>query len=312
VRYTPNPDYHGSDSFTYDISDGNGGVATATVNVTVNATPVAADDTATTDEDVSVVIDVLANDTDAEGQPLTVTLETAPLNGDVAITVENTCTYTPHADWHGSDSFTYRIEDGQGAADTAAVSVTVTSVNDIPYAMDDMADMNEDSGSIMVDYLANDGDADGDTLTLDSTSGLAHGTLTESGGVFTYTPDPNWYGTEYITYSVVDGNGGTAEAQLQIEVYPVDDAPIAADDTVSVPQDGSVTIDVLSNDTHPDGAPLTLHPESDPSHGAVFYNTTNVRYEPHIGYSGPDSFVYRISDPDGDDHAATVHITVEP
>ena len=130
LTYTPDDDYNGADSFTYTISDGNGGSDTATVNVTVNPfndAPVAANDSATTDQDVAVVISVLTNDSDIDGDSLSISAFTQGSNGAVTDNGNGTLTYTPNNGFSGSDSFTYTISDGNGGSDTASVNVTVTA-----------------------------------------------------------------------------------------------------------------------------------------------------------------------------------------
>ena len=121
----------GADSFTYQVSDGHGGTATATVNVTVNGVndaPVATDDAGVTDQDTALTIDVLGNDLDAEGQALSVTGVGAAANGSVVVNADNTVTYTPNAGFSGSDSFTYSVSDGNGGSHSASVTVTVNPV----------------------------------------------------------------------------------------------------------------------------------------------------------------------------------------
>lgn len=131
ATYTPDPDYFGPDSFTYTISDGNGGTDTATVNITVvsvNDPPVAVDDVASTEEDTPVTVTVLSNDSDIEGDMLTVVSTSLAMNGLVIINPDGTITYTPNSDFFdGVDSFTYTISDGNGGEDTATVTITVTS-----------------------------------------------------------------------------------------------------------------------------------------------------------------------------------------
>ena len=132
VSYTPNANFHGSDSFTYVVSDGNGGTDTGTVDVTVTAVndpPVATNDAATTAEDTAIVMRVLDNDTDVEGDTLSVTAVSTTSNGAAAITDDGTTvTYTPNANFHGSDSFTYVVSDGNGGTDTGTVDVTIEDV----------------------------------------------------------------------------------------------------------------------------------------------------------------------------------------
>src|SRR5439155_1920671 len=130
------------------ISDGHGGTATATVAVTVapvNDAPAARDDSATTDEDTAVVINVLANDSDVDGDSLAVSAVTQGSHGAAAINADGTVTYAPAANYNGPDSFTYTISDGHGGTATATVAVTVAPVNDAPAARDDSATTDEDN-----------------------------------------------------------------------------------------------------------------------------------------------------------------------
>jgi hypothetical protein len=138
VRYTPDANFNGADSFTYTIGDGQGGTDTATVSVTVNSVndpPMAADDGAITDEDTPVIIDVAANDSDPEDDPLTVMSVTDPPHGTVMDLGGGLLKYTPDANFTGADSFTYTVSDGQGGTDTATVAVFV---NDILILQDDL------------------------------------------------------------------------------------------------------------------------------------------------------------------------------
>jgi uncharacterized repeat protein (TIGR01451 family) len=262
VSYTPNLNYFGPDSFTYTISDGNGGTDTATVNVTVtnvNDNPTANDDSATVAEDSGAnSIDVLANDSispDA-GETLTVASVTQGANGSVAITGGGTgVSYTPNANYFGPDSFTYTVSDGNGGSDSATVSITVTNVNDPPDAVNDTATMAEDSGANTINVLANDTfvpDA-GETLTIVSVTQGANGSVAITGGGTTvsYTPNLNFFGSDSFTYTISDGNGGTDTATVNVTVTPVNDPPVAnagPDQTGSctgvVTLDGTATSDV--------------------------------------------------------------------
>jgi Ca2+-binding RTX toxin-like protein len=126
--YTPAPDFNGTDSFDYTVSDGNGGTATATVTLQVvpaNDAPVLADDGATTPVEAAVTLDVLANDGDPEGDPLTIASVTQGANGSVAINADGTLAYTPDTGFAGGDSFTYTVDDGNGGSGTATVTIAV-------------------------------------------------------------------------------------------------------------------------------------------------------------------------------------------
>jgi len=140
VTYTPGQDFNGTDHFRYTISDGRGFFAEATVTVTatpVNDPPVARDDAATTAEDTAVTVNVLGNDSDVDGDPLTVTGVTQGAHGSVVLNADGSVTYAPAADFNGVDHFTYTVSDGRGGTATATVAVTVNSVNDAPVARDD-------------------------------------------------------------------------------------------------------------------------------------------------------------------------------
>ncbi len=135
LRYTPYTNYHGEDSFTYTIKNAGGDTRTATVTITVtpvNDAPIARDDLATTAQDNAVTINVVVNDTDADGDDLIViSFRFLPDHGTVSIDTENNVVvYTPDAGWYGQDSFSYRIEDAAGVTDTATVTVNVSQAID--------------------------------------------------------------------------------------------------------------------------------------------------------------------------------------
>ncbi|HEX3131883.1 MAG TPA: Ig-like domain-containing protein [Thermoanaerobaculia bacterium] len=313
VRYTPNADFHGTDSFTYTASDGNGSTGTATVTVTVssvNDAPVANDDNATVGEDSSVSVSVKDNDTDADGDALDVTAVTQGANGAVVLNADDTATYTPNADFHGSDSFTYTVSDGNGGTDTATVSVTVTSANDAPTAVDDTATTPEDT-PVTVSVLANDTDVDNDTLTVSAVTQGTNGTVAIVGGSqVTYTPNANFHGTDSFTYTANDGNGGTDTATVTVTINPTNDAPVADDDAASVVEDDQVAVAVLGNDSDVDGDSLTITAVTQGAHGAVAIAGSNVTYTPASNYNGADAFTYTISDGNGGSDTATVAMTV--
>ena len=250
VEYTPGPDFHGTDRFTYVVGDGSGLTARAAVEVTVlpvNDPPLAGDDAADTPEDTSVTIAVLANDSDPNGDTLTVVEVSTPVHGTAVAAAAGTVEYTPEPDFHGTDRFTYVVGDGSGLTARAAVEVTVLPVNDPPLAGDDAADTPEDT-SVTIAVLRNDSDGDdGDALALVEASAPAHGSarLTDAGAV-EYTPEPDFHGTDRLTYVVGDGSGLTARAAVEVTVLPVNDPPLATgvipDQTLDV-GDGPAVLD---------------------------------------------------------------------
>ncbi|MDF1734312.1 MAG: tandem-95 repeat protein [Minwuia sp.] len=232
LQLNPPVDFNGS--ITLEITatsreTGNGDTASASRTFSmevdpVNDIPVAADDATTTDEDVVVSIDVLANDSDVDGDLLTVTSASAN-NGTVVIETDGSLTYTPDTDFNGSDTISYTIDDGNGGTDSASVTVTVNTVNDAPVATDDAATTEEDT-AVSIDVLGNDADADGDALTVTSATANNGTVVIEANGSLTYTPDADFNGSDTISYAIDDGNGGSAEAQVAVTVSPVNDAPV--------------------------------------------------------------------------------------
>ncbi|NPE53577.1 tandem-95 repeat protein, partial [Dickeya dadantii] len=180
-----------------------GGVATGTLTITVTAVndaPVAGSDTATTLEDTPVTVDVLANDSDVDGNPLTVTAATAG-HGTVVINADGTLTYTPNANFNGTDTVTYTVSDGAGGVVTGTLTITVTAVNDAPVAGADTATTAEDT-PVTVDVLANDSDVDGNPLTVTAATAGNGAVVINADGTLTYTPNSNFNGTDTVTYTV--------------------------------------------------------------------------------------------------------------
>ncbi|MDF0597694.1 cadherin-like domain-containing protein, partial [Psychromarinibacter halotolerans] len=282
--YTPDANFSGGDSFNYLVDDGNGGTDIAIVAVIVNSVnddPAAADDSYVTDEDTSLVISlpgVLANDTDVDGDPLSSIVETGPSNGSLTLNPDGSFTYTPDANFNGSDSFTYLVDDGNGGTDSATVTLTVNAVNDDPVATDDSYVTDEDTSLVisLPGVLANDTDIDGDTLSSIVATGPSNGTLSlNPDGSFTYDPDADFNGTDSFTYLVDDGNGGTDTATVSLTVNAVNDDPVAVDDSYVTDEDTSLVISlpgVLANDTDIDGDTLSSVVATGPSNGTLSLN----------------------------------------
>ncbi|MFQ5401590.1 MAG: cadherin-like domain-containing protein [Anaerolineae bacterium] len=240
VTYTPTFSFLGTDVFTYTIGDGNNGSNSAMVTVVVhppNAQPVAADDAVATDEDNAVNVNVLGNDSDPDGDTLTVDSVTAPANGAAVINPDSTVTYTPNPDFSGSDSFDYAINDGKGGAHSAAVNVTVNPVQDAPVAADDAVSAFQNTPVMIpgADLLANDTDADGDALVIsamDLYSAAALNAISEGknppqiidngDGTYAYEPPDLFIGDDTFSYTVDDGNGNSHTAVVNVTVLPVD------------------------------------------------------------------------------------------
>ena len=319
LSYTPNADYNGPDAFTFTANDGALNSIPATVTITVNSVndaPVANDDTITTNEDTPATYDVLSNDSDVDGDTLSVHSVTDPANGTAVVNTDNTVTYRPNENYNGNDSFIYTVSDGQGGTDTATVTITVNPVNDAPVANDDSATTDEDSplSADAPGVLGNDTDVDGDSLTALLGIGPSHGTLTlNSDGSFSYTPEADFNGTDSFTYTTSDGNGGEDTATLTITIAPVNDAPVANDDIITTNEDTPATYNVLSNDSDVEGDALAVSSVTNGASGTVVINPDNsVTYTPNENYNGNDSFTYTVSDGQGGIDTATVNVTVTP
>ncbi|HEY4233877.1 MAG TPA: Ig-like domain-containing protein, partial [Lacipirellulaceae bacterium] len=218
VTYTPAKNYTGHDSFTYKVKDSSGAYSNvATVSLTIvqpNSPPVAYDDAATTLKNSPVTIAVLANDKDSDGSvdPKTVVIVGAAQHGTTSInSTTGAVTYTPAANFTGTETFTYKVKDNQGAySNVATVRVTVTAPNQPPQAHDDSATTKKNK-SVAISVLTNDHDSDGsiNKNTLLIVAGPRHGTLKidSKTGVVTYTPAKNYTGSDSFTYQVKDNLG---------------------------------------------------------------------------------------------------------
>src|SRR5207248_2958574 len=175
--------------------------------------------------------------------------------------------------------------------------------NNAPVAANDSYSVDED-GTLTVPatgVLSNDSDADGNSLTVASPrpiSGPSHGTLTlNANGSFTYTPAANYNGPDSFTYQATDGAANSTPATVSITVNPVDDPPVAVNDSATTNEDTAVTIAVLNNDSDVDGDPLTSAKVTDPAHGTVTHNANGTfTYTPAANYNGGDSFTYKACD----------------
>ena len=275
-----------------------------------NLPPTAADDAAATDEDESVLIDVLTNDTDPEGDPLSVAALGTPRFGTVE--VENgQVRYTPDPDASGEDAFTYRVTDGAEPTDEAVVTVTVRPVNDPPVAVDDEAATVPDV-PVTVGVLDNDTDAEGDALAVVAVTEPANGTATvvEDGAAVRYAPAAAFVGVDTFVYTVSDGQGGTATATVTVRVGVGNVPPVARDDRAATRAGESVLVDVLANDADPNGDALSVASVSAPASGAAVVEGRRVRYTPDAGFAGTDLFTYTASDGNGGTDDATVTVTV--
>jgi hypothetical protein len=317
VRYVPDADACGPDSFTYEL---NGGTS-ATVSVTVTCVddaPVAVADTSSVPVDgPATAIDVLANDTDVDGGALSVTTATQPTNGTVVVTGGGTgLTYEPDAGYCNSvtggtpDTFSYTLNGGS----IATVSVTVVC-DTPPVAVADVATVVEDAAATEIDVLANDTDTDGGPKVVVSVTDADHGTTAFTEDGVTYAPDADYCNStaggtpDSFTYEV---NGGFT-ATVSVTVTCVDDDPVAVDDAATVLEDAAAgAVDVLGNDTDVDGGPVAISALTQPVNGtvAITGGGTGLTYAPDANYctvaDAVDAFTYTLTG----GSSATVEMTV--
>ncbi|WP_421919910.1 Ig-like domain-containing protein [Marinifilum sp.] len=314
--YTPNADFFGTDTFEYTIEDVDGEQSTATVTITVNATndtPVAVDDSNTTNEDTAVNGNVLTNDTDLGDAPVSVVSNTNPSNGSVRVNTDGTYTYTPNADFFGTDTFEYTIEDVDGEQSTATVTIAVNATNDTPVAVDD-TNLVEEDASVNGNVLTNDTDLGDAPVTVVSNTNPANGSVTvNADGTYTYTPNADFFGTDTFEYTIEDVDGDQDTAIVTITVNPTDDTPLAVDDSLWLKEDSSISGNVFDNDERLVDVPVIISANTDPSHGTLLINADGTfTYTPNPSYFGNDSFTYTLRDMDGDESTATVSIWVDP
>ena len=284
-----------------------------TVDARLNTPPVAWDDTARAAFETAKVIDVLANDTDADGDVLTVTVVTTPANGTATITSDangndTLVTYTPQSGHSGADAFDYTVSDG---TDSATASVRV-AVNALPVAVDDAARTAFETAKV-IDVLANDTDADDDVLTVTAVTTPTSGTaeITGNNTRVTYTPRSGHSGADTFDYTVSDGTD-TDTASVGVTVNT---PPVAVDDTARTPFGTAVEVAVLTNDTDADDDNLTVTAVTTPADGTATItsdadgNDTLVTYTPQSGHSGADTFDYMVSD-GTDTDTASVRVAV--
>ncbi|WP_099733280.1 midcut-by-XrtH protein [Delftia sp. 60] len=297
--------------------------ASSTLSVFVNRVPVAGNDTATTDADTSVTIAVRGNDSDADGDSLTVSGITQGTHGSVVVdAVTGNPVYTPNANFTGSDSFTYTIGDGRGGSATASVSVTVAAApsgNQPPVSVSDAIVVAEGAVATVLasgatSVLANDTDPDGNPLVAVLVTGPAHGTLTlNANGTFSYTHNGSETTSDSFTYRASDGQAMGNIVTVSITVTPVNDAPVAVADQLMVATDIPLSISfatLLANDTDADGDSLTITLAHSPVNGSLALQAGGVLFTPAAGYEGPASFLYDVSDGRGGTSIGTVNLSV--
>jgi VCBS repeat-containing protein len=347
VLYTPDADFWGTDTFTYVMNqdvdgnatpDGTNSTGTVTVTITnVNDAPVANPVSDSTNEDIAKDIVLSVSDIDDNNNvgfvsTLTPSVGTAPLHGTATVNANGTIRYTPALNYNGPDEFTYTVSDGTVSSGTATVTLNVIAVNDAPVSQNGTLAAVEDiaaTGNLAAT------DVDSATLTYSLVSSAnAHGTVlitNASTGAYTYTSDLNYNGPASFTFKANDGSLDSNVATVTITVSAVNDAPVANPNSYLVEEDtllnanntnaGDPRATVRLNDSDVDNTlgslTVSLEPGLGPTHALlsgpnafILNSDGSFRYQATLDYQGPDSFVYRLTDPSGAFSTATVSITV--
>jgi len=285
--------------------------------------PVATADSYSVGEDNTLNVaasGVLGNDTDDESDPLTAIKVSDPANGVLTLNANGSFGYTPNGNFNGSDSFTYKANDGTSDSNVATVTIAVNSVNDAPVAAADGPYPTDEDTELTISpaggVLGNDWDTESDPLQAyvfaDPASGIV---ILNTDGSFTYTPNSNFSGSDTFSYRAWDGAAYSAPALVTINVNAVNDPPIAIDNSYSTNEDTLLNVlvatGVLANDLDVDSPTLSASLVNLPAHGILVFNADgSFTYTPTLNYNGPDSFTYRANDGTYDSNDATVTITV--
>ena len=320
--FTPAVDWNGSTTTTYTVTNASNKTKSAVITITVTPTqdpPTANDDSISIDEDTptNVTAQLLANDTDPDGDTLSVTGASNASGGSVDLTA-GVVTFTPTADLCGDNtaSFDYAMSDGNGGTDNASVTIDIVCANEPPVAAADSVTVGEDTPTdVTSDLLANDTDPNSDTLAVSGVSNAVGGSVDLTAGVVTFTPAADLCGDGEggFEYDLSDGNGGSDSASVSVDITCANDTPSAADDTVDVTEDTptDVTSAILANDTDVDGDSLAVSGVSSASGGAVDLTAGTVTFTPtaNLCGEGEGNFDYEINDGNGGTDSA--HATVD-
>jgi large repetitive protein len=313
IRYEHDGSEGPTDEVVYTVCDDDGGCVDSLLAVTVtpvNDPPVAFADATSVDEGATAVVDVLTNDLDPDDTLVytDVTLVSGPFHGTAQATAAG-LSYTHDGSETLSDELVYRVCDGAGLCSEASLALTVAPVNDAPVATADTLTVAE-GAEASVDVLANDLDPDSVLTAASVDSVPTHGTLTVSGAVFTYTHDGSEAPDDAFTYTVCDAEGACSTGSVAVVVTPVDDPPVAANDTLTVVEGGTASLDVRLNDTDAD-SPAPSVSAGAASHGQVSVDDGVLTYVHDGSETTTDSVPYTLCDGTSCDEA-TVAVTITP
>jgi large repetitive protein len=314
VIYTPEQGFIGRDSFLYTVVDYERSPVYGFVEVAVlgaNTSPVVADDSVTVTGREAVDIPVLLNDSDPDGDGLTLSEIGEPDHGTVAPIDDRGIRYVPDEGFKGLDRFRYTVSDGRGGTATGEVTVRVTVPEGAPLAVADTVVTEEDE-AVTIDVLANDvARADGGLEVLGATS-CEHGSVTVNpDGTVRFVPAADFCASARFSYTISNSRDLTDIGVVVLSITPVNDAPEAGDDEAAADSGEPVRIHVLRNDRDVDGDPLRIVSVGNPAHGSVVLAEDSVLvYTPEADFGGDDEFAYTLADDQGATAAARVTVSV--
>jgi hypothetical protein len=304
VTYTPDDDFFGTDQFTFtvtDTGDGTDGPLTsdkATVTITVrgiNDPPVARSKNAATAEDTPVSIQLEGEDAEDDADDLIYQVVSAPKNG-TGVLNGRVYTYTPDPYYNGSDSFSFTVTDSEGAVSApAVVTIQVVAVDNKPLALDDAVDTDEDT-PVGIELKGWDAETPADDLGYAVVSGPSHGSLSGTGRNLTYTPDPDYNGTDSFAFTVTDSVYTSDPGTITITIRAVNDRPQAEDLSLTTPHNQAVNVTLDGSDAETPAGQLIFDIVHGPQHGKLSGSGRDLVYTPNSGFSGTDQFTYTVTD----------------
>ncbi|MDP6598461.1 MAG: Ig-like domain-containing protein [Candidatus Poribacteria bacterium] len=309
LTYTPNPGFFGSDSFTFMADDGTLDSPPVTVDITVNASPVADSQEVIALSGAGLPLTLTASDDEADS--LTYSIKDQSQNGNISGTGAD-IVYTSAAEYQGDDSFTFVVNDGFSDSLPATVTITVLA-NLPPVAETDRLTLPEDSPASKIDLLANDSDPEQDEITLTSVSPAKNGTVEQGqDSVVFYTPNENYFSSDQpdiFTYEISDGQGNNSQGLVEVFVEAVNDIPTAEGQQLTGKEDEAIQITLLTEDVDQDE--LTYQIVDPPFYGQLSGEGANLVYTPDRDYSGPDQFTFKVNDGTEESRLAQVQIELE-
>jgi MYXO-CTERM domain-containing protein len=273
-------------------------------NSSVNTPPTAESQSATTTEEVPLPLDLVG--LDADGDTLVYTIVTPPAHGTLTGTMPKP-RYMPALNYNGSDSFTFTVSDGQATSAPATVSITILPANDAPVATAQSVTTAEDTAKAIT---LTGSDVDNDPLSFTVVTPPAHGTLTGTPPSLIYTPAPDYFGPDRVTFTVSDGQASSSPTAVLITVSSVNDVPVANANSLTTAEGTPLSITLSGSDV--EGGTLSFAVASQPTHGTLTGTPPNLTYTPAPTYNGPDSFTFTVSDGVATSAPGTISISVNP